>query len=167
MAGQRADDRGVVRDAWQRTPGAGCLAAAFHQPRYRCGAGRLHKHALVRRQPALGSKNFRVGNDLDGSTRFLECPFGLLPARWVSDPDGGRSGLRVFDNAIIIDWRSARGLESEHSRKARRALEAVVFDIPLPVCGRVAGVAADAEQQDRPQCLAATRGVGRSCGQAE
>src|SRR5439155_1372493 len=77
---------------------------------------------------------------LDRTTRLVTRRFGALPARRVPDPDRGRHGARLLDDASMDDGCGAGGLEAHHAREGFDLAGLTVFGVPAPIRRDVARV---------------------------
>src|SRR5206468_323533 len=100
-----------------------------------------HEDALLAGQGAIRAQDLLIGDDVDPAAGVLHRLEGGTPRCRVPDLDRGRDRARLLDDAVLVDRRRARGLETDHPRQLAHAPGAVVFAVAAPVRGDVAGVA--------------------------
>src|SRR6185436_10107215 len=109
--------------------------------RQRRSTGGLDKNPLRARNQFVGLQNLVVGYFVDVTSRFLERVSGTQPACRIANADRRGNSIRICNRTTIDDWRGPGGLETEHPRKSIGPLRAVIFLVPFPVGGDVAGIA--------------------------
>ena len=99
VPGYGANDSRAVRNLGRWISRLSFGVAGFEETGDWSGARRLDKNSFVAREPSLRCENFFVSHNVDGAARLLHGTFRAVPARRISNANGGCNRLRFLDNS--------------------------------------------------------------------